>query len=264
MAASAANVTPEDAWNGLERELDAWRRDGRTATLWWRDDDAVSPTPALERLLDLAATHAVSVSVAVIPALAEAALGERLASRPEHRVLQHGYAHANHAGCGERAVELGGERDRAALLADLSAGYERLNALFAAQLLPVMVPPWNRYCRTLLEPLRGLGYRAVSAFAPRARREALAGLGQTNCHVDLIDWRRGRGFRGEARVLDDLRAHLRARREGRVDPAEPTGVLSHHLDHDAGCWRFLDDLLGLSRSHPAARWLDGAEACLDS
>lgn len=257
---------PEDdvgAWRALADELDAWRRAGRVATLWWRDDDAAAPTPALDRLLDLAARHELGVALAVIPARAGAPLGERLARSPEHAVLQHGYAHANHARAGERALELGGDRDPRALLSDLSRGFAHLRALFAAQALPVMVPPWNRLCPALLEPIGRLGcYRALSTFAARARREPVAGLLQVNCHVDIIDWRAGRGFRGDARALADLCAHLRARREGRVDADEPSGVLTHHLDHDPGCWRFLDALLALTREHPAVRWLDATEACL--
>ena len=41
-------------WSDLEAELEAWRCRGRRATFWWRDDDAVEATPALERLLGLA------------------------------------------------------------------------------------------------------------------------------------------------------------------------------------------------------------------
>ena len=43
------------SWARLDAELDAWRRSGRQPSLWWRDDDVSEPTPALARLLDLAA-----------------------------------------------------------------------------------------------------------------------------------------------------------------------------------------------------------------
>ena len=37
----------KQAWLGVESELGHWQRAGRVATLWWRDDDAAAPTPAL-------------------------------------------------------------------------------------------------------------------------------------------------------------------------------------------------------------------------
>ncbi|MEE8286335.1 MAG: hypothetical protein V3R72_06530, partial [Gammaproteobacteria bacterium] len=133
---------------------------------------------------------------------------------------------------------------------------------FPGRLLPVMVPPWNRISPGLLPELHALGYRALSCFAPRSRREAVPGLLQTNCHADLIDWRRGRRFRGEDRTIDQIRLHLDARRGGRADIDEATGILSHHLDHDDDCWRFLDTLLEHCNHHPGARWLEPEEACL--
>jgi hypothetical protein len=53
-------------WCDLVDELDRWEEAGRVAQLWWRDDDAVAPTPALDRLLDVAA--GIPLSLAVIPA----------------------------------------------------------------------------------------------------------------------------------------------------------------------------------------------------
>ena len=32
-------------------ELAQWRSEELTLPIWWRDDDAIAPTPALERLL---------------------------------------------------------------------------------------------------------------------------------------------------------------------------------------------------------------------
>ena len=39
-------------WQDLRDELDRWAEAGRTATLWWRDDDAVMPGPLLDRLAE--------------------------------------------------------------------------------------------------------------------------------------------------------------------------------------------------------------------
>ena len=34
----------EAGWPDLTAELDRWGEAGRTATLWWRDDDATAPS----------------------------------------------------------------------------------------------------------------------------------------------------------------------------------------------------------------------------
>ena len=43
------------AWQKFADELARWSDAGREVELWWRDDDAARPTPALDRLLRLAA-----------------------------------------------------------------------------------------------------------------------------------------------------------------------------------------------------------------
>ena len=40
------------SWADLGAELGQWAAEGREATLWWRDDDAIEPTPALDRMID--------------------------------------------------------------------------------------------------------------------------------------------------------------------------------------------------------------------
>jgi hypothetical protein len=249
-------------WQRLSAELDAWQVLGREATLWWRDDDAVTATPALQRLLSLARDHAVPLSLAVIPAHAQAALANALELAPRIAVLQHGYAHKNHAAKGDRAIELGGQRRRTSVGEELQRGWRHLAALMPGRVLAVMVPPWNRVAPELLADLPGLGFRALSTFSARSQREAAPGLLQTNCHADLIDWRGNRGFRGEQHTIGQLCDHLRARRGARADAGEASGILSHHLVHDDACWRFLADLFELCNRHPAVRWLEAREACL--
>jgi peptidoglycan/xylan/chitin deacetylase (PgdA/CDA1 family) len=251
-------------WRLLNEELDRWHAQGRRATLWWRDDDAVTATPALQRLLELHRRHDVVPALAVIPASAHGDLAKKLEYHPRIAVLQHGYAHKNHAGEGERAIELAQRRPRDEVIGEMARGRERLADLFPHRFLPIVVPPWNRVAPVLLEDLRELGFRALSAFSPRAGREAVPGLHQTNCHLDLIDWRGGRGCRPRADLIASLCALLEARRCGRVDGAEPTGVLTHHLDHDEECWDFLDTLLARCNEHPAVLWLEPARACLET
>ena len=239
-------------WAKLEAELDAWRAQGRRAAIWWRDDDAVEPTPALERLLDLAGKHRAPLMLAVIPARANMALAHRIAQAgPDALPVQHGYAHLNHAPADDKKWELGGHRPLPQVLEELARGRTRMDALFADAWMPVLVPPWNRIAPQVTARLGDLGYTGLSAHTPRAAPLAAPGVQQVNTHVDIMRWQAPRGFLGGAAVLEALTAHLRARRDGLADPKEPSGILTHHLAHDDACWLFLDRLLGMLQADPA-------------
>lgn len=242
------------AWCALEAELGRWVAAGRRATLWWRDDDAREPSPALDRLLALVQRSAVPLGLAVVPEGCGRALAARLRGVAEVRVLLHGWSHLNHAPAGAKSSELGGHRPLADEQADLGRGLDRLRSTFADRLLPVLVPPWNRISPALVASLPRLGLRGLSTFAPRTAASPCPGLVQVNTHVDPVAWRAGRGFRGAWAVLGDLVAHLAARREGRADADEPTGILTHHLDHDAVGWAFVERLVVRLAGHPAVRW----------
>lgn len=193
------------AWTTLTAELDRWAEVGRTASFWWRDDDAVAETPALDSLLDLSERHLVPLALAVIPDGVETGLAERLArSAAPVIVLQHGFAHRNHAPAGEKSVELGDHRAVEAVTEELALGRDRLAALFGDRFVPIMVPPWNRIGAGVEAALPGLGFGGLSTFGPRPA----AGLGYLNTHVDIIDWRGDRGFAGEEACLDATVAHL--------------------------------------------------------
>ena len=250
-----------DPWAALAAELDLWAEAGKVATFWWRDDDAVAASPALDRLLDLRRALDVPLALAVIPAPAEDSLALRLAGEARVTVVQHGYAHRNHAPVGAAKRELGPDRPLAAVADELRAGWRRLAALLP-DARPVMVPPWNRIDPVVAGALAGLGYRGLSTFAARARREAAPGLVVANSHIDIFDWTGARDFVGEARAIGGALAHLAARRTGaaKVDSFEPTGLLSHHLAHDDGCWQFVNRFVARSSAHPAVRWIDADEA----
>jgi hypothetical protein len=252
-------------WRGLTEELDAWDAAGRTADLWWRDDDAVEPSAAFERLLALAADREIPIALAVVPARASDALARTIeAARARATVLQHGYAHRNHAPATEKKVELGGLRPAATVLEELARGQARMTALFAAGWAPVLVPPWNRIADGLLPGIGELGFRGLSTYGARTAAEPAPGLVQINTHVDIMRWDAPRGFLGTAEALALLTGQLRARRLGEADAGEPTGLLSHHRAHDEACWAFLEQLLGRLADHPAARFLAADEAFADA
>ncbi len=258
-------------WRILSEELDAWAAAGRAATLWWRDDDAVEPSAELERLLGLAAARDIPIALAAIPARASEALARGIETAGARvTLLQHGYAHRNHAPAAEKKAELGAHRPSAAVLEELARGQARMTALFGPGLFgsgpfgsgwaPVLVPPWNRIAEGLVPEIARLGFRGLSTYGARAAAEPVPGLVQINSHVDIMRWDAPRGFLGAAEALDLLAGHLRARRLGEADAAEPSGLLSHHAAHDEACWAFLDELLGRLAEHPAARFVAVDEA----
>lgn len=246
-------------WAALDGELDAWQAAGRPARFWWRDDDAVAPGPALDRLLNRARHHRLPLALAVIPATATEALARRLdAEPPALRVLLHGWSHQNHARPDKKKSELACGRPLDEMLADLARGRDRLTRLFASRCLAVLTPPWNRLPVPLIQRLPEIGINGLSRFKPRKRPMPAANVMEINTHVDPIDWRGSGGFVGEDAALAAITRHLSARRAGLADPDEPTGLLTHHLVHSPALDAFLDRLSARLASHPAAVWDDPA------
>lgn len=233
------------SWDVLAREFERWRETGKSPTLWWRDDDAVAGSTALQELQRIAR---VPVALAVIPLAperpTESSLHEALAAWPVATVLQHGIAHANLAFAGEKKTEFPTHRPAAEVAAALTAGAQSLRQGFGTRFVPVLTPPWNRLAESWRPLLPGLGFRGLSRFGePPYRNPApIKGLVDIDTHVDVIDWRGSRGFAGEESCLGRLAAHLAARRAGSADAARPTGLLTHHLVHDRATWRFLEKL----------------------
>jgi hypothetical protein len=224
-------------WPALELELEQWRAAGRTAELWWRDDDAADTSPELDRLLALHCEIAAPLALAIVPAHATAALASRLATEPGVDLLQHGYAHVNHATSGEgKKIELGPHRPAMIVLGELGTGWLALERLFGNRPLAVMVPPWNRIAPALVPTLPEIGFTGLSTFGARARAQPVRGLRQINTHVDLVDWKSGGGFTGEQACLAVLVASLA---RARTESGEPVGILSHHLAMDDRAWDFL-------------------------
>ncbi|MEM5583829.1 polysaccharide deacetylase family protein [Roseibium sp. AS2] len=233
----------------LTRHLDWFAERGRKVRFWWRDDDAIEPTPALDRMLELANRHQVDIALAVIPKTATQTLAERLADEPHALVLQHGWQHRNfqRKDLGEKAAELGTRRDPADLMVQLSDGKARLTDLFGDRFIAAMVPPWNRIAPEISRRLPDIGLTGLSSFTwfnfPRAH--------QVQSHVDIIKWKKDVRFIGweSARLRFDLQMTRRRNTDG-----EPLGLLTHHLVHDDGCFEFLGEFLAIAAHHEGADW----------
>jgi len=232
----------------LMARLDQVKQAERTVTFWWRDDDAIEPTPALQRLTDLSDHFGLPLALAVIPKQVKDTLPGAVSDVDGLAVFQHGWAHTNHQPPGEKKAELGDARRPNMVLSELARGFECLASLFADQFLPVLVPPWNRIAPEIAERRRDMGLAGITTFG----RNKAATSQWVNTHVDIIDWRGSRGFAGLDQIRDQLLAEIDHRLQSGSE--EPIGLLTHHLVHDEECWRFLETFLALAAHHPAAIW----------
>jgi hypothetical protein len=240
-------------WAPLTAELSIWRAEQRPLPIWWRDDDAIEPTQALERLTEMAEALQLPVHLAVIPKHAQATLPLFCAGHEMIVPLVHGWQHLSHAPDGQKKAEFGHPRDTA--LADAQNALNRMNVLFGKGFLPVFVPPWNRIDAALLPQLAPLGYTAVSTYLPRKSKWAAPGLDQINTHIDPIFWRGGRGLLPPEELISHIVQLLQDRRQGITDATEPMGFLTHHLVHDQDIWDFTQRCL--------ATFLDGGATPAD-
>jgi hypothetical protein len=238
----------------LEIELAEWQAAGLEAGIWWRDDDLGAPSPGLDRLLRAAMDLSMAPLLAVVPKWATSDLPNRLAGHSV-QIAVHGWAHVDHeAGRGKKS-EFGSARPTADLLADVSAGMERLVDLFSDDPAFCFVPPWNRMIPELAHLLPSLGIRGLSLFGRHPNRNQVPKLDQINTHVDVINWRGDRRFIGADAMAKAIAVELAGRRLERVGTDEPIGLLTHHLEMVADDWRGFETVGDVLVTHPAARML---------
>ncbi len=241
-------------WTPLDQELERWSGDHRTIPVWWRDDDAVSVTPALQRLRQVSDDLNVPVHLAVIPAHAQAELGGYLNDHTNLLAVVHGWAHKDHAPRKEKKAEFGDHRPVDVMSASCSDGLRHLQDMFGPRLSPMFVPPWNRVSAELIKQLPACGYRAISTFKPRSAPFAAPGLYRINTHLDPINWRGGKTLVDPDKLILQIAQQLAERRTGQSDADEPYGILTHHLVHDEPIWSFCEALLSRLAAGPVRLW----------
>ncbi|MGB7205698.1 MAG: polysaccharide deacetylase [Anderseniella sp.] len=226
----------------LEDELRVWQHDGAVPRIWWRDDDAVTLTPALEKLQELAERADTQVLLAIIPAHADARLATYVKASSHLTACVHGWAHVNHATYPDKKCELGNHRPLQDVLADVERGCARVRALFEGEFAPVLVPPWNRMRLDLVPHLAEVGIMAFSTFTHKLQEPRI----QANTHVDIMSWKGVGGARGKS--LDEVAGDLTtAFGVSRKNGGYPIGLLSHHLVHDETAWEVLSELVSLEQ-----------------
>lgn len=233
-------------WSQFEAELARRRDAGRQVECWWRDDDAGAVLPPLKQLVELSKKKAIPLALAVVPEAAEPELFRLLHDGVS--VLQHGTDHRNRAAAGEKKTEYPALEAMEAALSRISDGFGRLRAFAGPRFFPVLAPPWNRLRKDLLKKLPAIGIRGVSAYGARVSAEPAPGLRQVNTHVDIVAWRQGKRFIGESAALALAMKSMAG--------GEPLGWLTHHAEHEADAWEFLERLFTIGD----IRWLSAAEA----
>lgn len=252
-------MTGDAFWSPLMAELDRWAQAGQQLHLWLRDDDAVAPNPALDRLAAIADRFAAPVLLAVIPMQAEPALATTLRSMPLLLPCQHGCRHRNLAPADAKKSEFPPGRTQDDVETEIALAQTRLRDLFPDSLVPIFVPPWNRIDPRHAARLPGLGFIGLSCFRGY-RLGPGGGPVLLPTHLDVMDWKAGRVGRTPADLVAELTGQLMQRRSASLASptgAEPAlGILLHHRDHDDAVWAFLEALLRRAEIHPAVTLTD--------
>ena len=229
--------------NEIGSELDQWSKVGWVAKFFWRDDDAVTDTPALRRLFQVARDKGITVALAVIPEQADAALA-RLLTTETCCVWQHGWNHRWY----ERG-EFGDGRPLEAMKYDALSGQRRMDQLFGPQgWQRIFVPPFHEIAMPFKALLSVLGYLGVSAGVPPTPR--IEGVPELNA-FDFMDWK-AKKLLPESEIYALILEELKSRRAGSIPAARPIGLLTHHLVMDEQDWSVLSDLFSLLQSHEAS------------
>jgi hypothetical protein len=234
----------------LRRELDRWTEADMRLPIWWRDDDAVRPTPELDRLARLSRGAGLPVYLAVIPRDCDPALADYIVDAGCFVPVQHGWSHISYAPQGMKNAEFGAHRPVDVMRDDLRRGRDRMAELFNGATLPMFVPPGNRISPEMVATLPAEGFRTLSTYKPRKAARPAPGLTQNNTHLDPINWRGDRDLVPPEQLERHIVRQLKDRREGRADNAEAYGLLTHHLVHSEAVWDWTAAFLVLLAEAP--------------
>ena len=184
----------------FRKELDAWNAAGLVARFWWRDDDAVTVTPQLRRLLTVSNDFGIGAGVAVIPKQAKVELVDAICPT-RCCIWQHGWGHDFY-----ESGEFGNGRRLGAMISDALEGRNALDALCGESgWQRVFVPPNHGLAMDFKNLIPALGYTVLSAGVPLTPE--VPHVAELNAEVDVMDWPRGRVL-GEDDIFILLAAQL--------------------------------------------------------
>jgi hypothetical protein len=239
----------------LDAELRQWKS---PPSFWWRNDDVYADTKRFRLLLCWSERMAIPGLMGVIPYRAGTQIAGILRDYPKLRPAQHGWRHENHENASEKKSEFGPARPSGKVLDDLRAGSSRMEQLFGAAFLPVMVAPWNSFHDDHLPLLGAVGLYGLSKKGEW--RSQLGSIARADVHLDMMVYENGRqGPRGPRTpesllaALLPLLTRLRSQTEIRRNPI---GILTHHeAIPDERCWSLLNALVAFTTRH-GCEWLD--------
>ena len=232
---------------------------GLPAEFWWRDDDLVGKSEKFRRLGQLSQQTGIVPLVSVIPAQADAGLGDLVRQFPQIVFCQHGYGHANHEPPDAPKSEFGAGRGRAAVQADIAAGRERMDAIFGHDHAAVFVAPWNRFppeYAAILVDERFCGY---SGYRGEASVESGGKLRCADVDIDVLNWGDPPSVLDPETIVARLTDILGSAEPGR---SRPIGILTHHraidgafmvVDRGGVCADRIDARRAMVRSSPTVR-----------
>jgi hypothetical protein len=255
--AAFAKIAAARAWRSLETELRRWGDGGHTPKFWWRDDDARGMTEPLARLAGIASQNGAPLLLAVVPG-PEAETLRPVLAQGLVKAAQHGVDHLDRSGGEGPRTEFHSLAATEDVAQQLVRGRRRLGDL---PVEPIYVPPWNTLTENVAEALVQAGFKAVSGFGGAMVRGS--GPARLDAHLDLMRWSPAPRFRGETQLLEQMRRRLVRLRKAKAW-SEPTGLLTHHLDHDEPAWRFLDELLRRLQAGRRTEWVSAAAVLGDA
>lgn len=253
----------------LESEFRYWTDAGLTAVFWLRDDDAVSVTPALLRLENLARRYEIGVGLAVVPGRLQPDLADHLkADKSPFFAMCHGWVHENH-GTPTQPSEFCAARPPEAMAADLNHARAAMTSKLGVA-APYFVPPFGQIAPSAAAELPALGFAGLSNQSSRALNQFVrlnskhrwlpkspmprpVWPATLDAHVDPIDWWK-QTARDQAATHERLVGELRVRRKGYKAVNAPIGLLGHHLVHDEAIWDSLERLIALLRAQSCAQF----------